>query len=69
MSFLLRKIREFKMKSIVKQREELVKNMNKKKLLNNISKNKVELYITNPRGYTLKTVETCNDEHKKYILN
>ncbi len=57
------------MKSIVKQREELVKNMNKKKLLNNISKNKVELYITNPRGYTLKTVETCNDEHKKYILN
>ena len=57
------------MKSIIKQREELVKNMNKKKLLNNISKNKVELYITNPRGYTLKTVETCNDEHKKYILN
>ncbi len=40
-----------------------------KKLINNISKNKVELYITNPRGYTLKTVETCNDEHKKYILN
>ncbi len=58
-----------KMKSIVKQREELVKNMNEKKLINNISKNKVELYITNPRGYTLKTVETCNDEHKKYILN
>lgn len=57
------------MKSIVKQREELVKNMNEKKLINNISKNKVELYITNPRGYTLKTVETCNDEHKKYILN
>lgn len=52
------------MKSIVKQREELVKNMNEKKLINNISKNKVELYITNPRGYTLKTVETCNDEHK-----
>lgn len=57
------------MKSIVKQREELVKNMNEKKLINNISKNKVELYITNPRGYTLKTVEACNDEHKKYILN
>lgn len=57
------------MKSIVKQREELVKNMNEKKLINNISKNKVELYIKNPRGYTLKTVETCNDEHKKYILN
>lgn len=57
------------MKSIVKQREELIKNMKKKKLLNNISKNKVELYITNPRGYTLKTVETCNDENKKYILN
>lgn len=69
MSYLLRKIKGFKMKSIVKQREELVKNMNKKKLLNNISKNKVELYITNPRGYTLKTVETCNDEYKKYILN
>lgn len=57
------------MKSIVKKREELVKKMNEKKLLNNISKNKVELYITNPRGYTLKTVEICNDEHKKYILS
>ncbi len=57
------------MKSIVKQREELVKNMNEKKLLNNISKNKVELYITNPRGYTLKTVEIYNEEHKKYIIN
>lgn len=57
------------MKSIVTQREELVKKMNEKKLLNNISKNKVELYITNPRGYTLKTVEICNDEHKKYIIS
>lgn len=57
------------MKSIVKQREELMKDMNKKKLLNNISKNKVELYITNPRGYTLKTVEVCNNESNKYILN
>ncbi len=68
MSFLLRKV-SVKMKSIVKQREELVKNMNEKKLLNNISKNKVELYITNPRGYTLKTVEIYNEEHKKYIIN
>ena len=68
MSFLLRKV-SVKMKSIVKQREKLVKNMNEKKLLNNISKNKVELYITNPRGYTLKTVEIYNEEHKKYIIN
>lgn len=57
------------MKSIVKQREELMKDLNKKKLPNNISKNKVELYITNPRGYTLKTVEVCNNENNKYILN
>ena len=58
-----------KMKSVVKQREELMKDMSKKKLSNNISKNKVELHITNPRGYTLKTVEVCNNENNKYILN
>lgn len=57
------------MKSNLKKRKELLKKVHEKKLPNNIIKNKVNLYIKYPRGYTLKAVEVCSDEHKKYILN
>lgn len=55
------------MKSAAKRRENLMRDMNKKKLQNNISENKADLYIANPRGYTLKTVEICNNEKDKYV--
>ena len=54
------------MKSIVKQREEVLKELDKK-LTGNLTK-ATKLHIKKPRGYNLQTIEVSEKDFKKSMF-
>lgn len=54
------KIMVFKMKSVVNEAKKVINNYDMEKVKSYISPNRFNIYINQPRGYTLKTVEKTN---------